>query len=100
MRGKIVIAVVAVACLVAAGLYLSPTTMSKFSRYYQRGRPRRRTRPPPEMPPFGLHSVRHRFDGRFPDPALRHRFVSSRVVSINARVSSQIVSIAVGMGRW
>ncbi|CCV07692.1 multidrug efflux system, subunit A [Mesorhizobium metallidurans STM 2683] len=111
MRGKIVLAVVAAACLAGAGLYLSPTAMSKVQQLLS-AKPMAAA----EKPSAGKSAADEAGAGNgarsasivaatastadFPIRRYAIGFVSSpAVVSINARISSQIVSIAVKDGQ-
>ncbi|MEW6634278.1 MAG: efflux RND transporter periplasmic adaptor subunit [Pseudomonadota bacterium] len=108
MRGKIAFAVVAVACLAGAGLYLSPTAMGKVQQLIsgQQSAPggTDKTAKASDKPAGGAHSASivsaTATTSDFPIRRYAIGFVSSpAVVSINARVSSQIVSIAVKDGQ-
>ncbi|MDX8481284.1 efflux RND transporter periplasmic adaptor subunit [Mesorhizobium sp. VK24D] len=115
MRGKIAFAVVALACFAGAGLYLSPTTMSKVQQLIS-GRQATadgtdKTAKVSDNPkgdggkgsggPRSASIVSATATtADFPIRRYAIGFVSSpAVVSINARVSSQIVSIAVKDGQ-
>ncbi len=115
MRGKIAFAVVAVACLAGAGLYLSPTTLGKVQALIsgQQAVPggtdkgSDKTAKAPDSAKGGSGGARSASivsaaatTADFPIRRYAIGFVSSpAVVSINARVSSQIVSIAVKDGQ-
>lgn len=112
MRGKIAFAVVAVACLAGAGLYLSPTAMDKVQQLISG------QQPAPDGADKGAGKTAKASDksaggGRsasivsaaattadFPIRRYAIGFISSpSVVNVNARVASQIVSIAVKDGQ-
>lgn len=102
MRGKIVLAVVAVACLVAGWLYVSPTAMGSLQQMLAG-----KQTAAADKPVAGANAARSTSvlaatasTADFPIRRYAIGFVSSpAVVSINARVSSQIVSIAVKDGQ-
>lgn len=100
MRGKIVLAVLAVACLVAAGLYLSPAATDKVRQMLAAGQAA------PDEPAAAnaarLTAVVAATVSTADFPIRRYAigFVSSpAVVNVNARISSQITSIAVKDGQ-
>ncbi|RWM23365.1 MAG: efflux RND transporter periplasmic adaptor subunit [Mesorhizobium sp.] len=101
MRGKVVLAVVAVACLVAAGLYLSPAATDKVQQMLTAGQA------VPDKPAAAAYAARSTSvvaatasTADFPIRRYAIGFVSSpAVVSVNARISSQITSIAVKDGQ-
>ncbi|BCH16080.1 efflux RND transporter periplasmic adaptor subunit [Mesorhizobium sp. L-2-11] len=101
MRGKIVLAMLAVACLVAAGLYLSPAATDKVRQMLSAGQPA------PDTPAAAANAARPTTvvaatasTADFPIRRYAIGFVSSpAVVSVNARISSQITSIAVKDGQ-
>ncbi|RWN38946.1 efflux RND transporter periplasmic adaptor subunit [Mesorhizobium sp.] len=101
MRGKIVLAVLAVACLVAAGLYLSPAATDKVRQMLSAGQAA------PDKPAAAANAARSTSvvaatasTADFPIRRYAIGFVSSpAVVSVNARISSQIISIAVKDGQ-
>ena len=110
MRGKIAFAVVAVACLAGAGLYFSPATLGKvqqlISGQQAAGGPDKSAKAPDNAKGGGggarsasiVSAIATTAD--FPIRRYAIGFVSSpSVVSINARVSSQIVSIDVKDGQ-
>ncbi|MEP6565175.1 MAG: efflux RND transporter periplasmic adaptor subunit [Mesorhizobium sp.] len=102
MRGKIVLAVVAVACVVAGWLYVSPTAMGSLQQMLAG-----KQTAAADKPPAGANAPRSASvlaatasTADFPIRRYAIGFVSSpAVVSINARVSSQIVAIAVKDGQ-
>ena len=114
MRGKIALAIVAVACLAGAGFYFSPTTLAKVQQLIS-GKQADTDKTASGDKTGGGDKAAGASDnakgggGRsasivaatattadFPIRRYAIGFVSSpAVVSINARVSSQIVSIAV-----
>ncbi|RVD44387.1 efflux RND transporter periplasmic adaptor subunit [Mesorhizobium sp. M4A.F.Ca.ET.020.02.1.1] len=111
MRGKIVFAVIALACVAGAGLYLSPTALGKVQQLIS-GRQAAsngtdKTAKAPDNAKGGgggTHSASivsaAATTADFPIRRYAIGFVSSpAVVAINARVSSQIVSIAVKDGQ-
>ncbi|TPL54745.1 efflux RND transporter periplasmic adaptor subunit [Mesorhizobium sp. B2-4-6] len=118
MRGKIAFAVVAVACLAGAGLYFSPTTLARVQELIS-GKQAAADKTASADKTGGSDKTANASDtakgggGRsasivaatattadFPIRRYAIGFVSSpAVVSINARVSSQIVSIAVRDGQ-
>ncbi|TPI66010.1 efflux RND transporter periplasmic adaptor subunit [Mesorhizobium sp. B3-1-3] len=115
MRGKIAFAVVAVACLAGAGLYFSPTTLAKVQELIsgkQAGAAAADKTAGSDKTASASDNAKGG-SGRsasivsatattadFPIRRYAIGFVSSpAVVSINARVSSQIVSIAVKDGQ-
>ncbi|RVC64274.1 MAG: efflux RND transporter periplasmic adaptor subunit [Mesorhizobium sp.] len=111
MRGKIVFAVIALACVAGAGLYLSPTALGKVQQLIS-GRQAasngtEKTAKAPDNAKGGgggTHSASivsaAATTADFPIRRYAIGFVSSpAVVAINARVSSQIVSIAVKDGQ-
>lgn len=101
MRGKIVLAVLAAACLVAAGLYLSPAATDKVRQMLSAGQAA------PDKPAAAANAARSTSvvaatasTADFPIRRYAIGFVSSpAVVSVNARISSQITSIAVKDGQ-
>lgn len=102
MRGKIVLAVVAVACVVAAWLYLSPTAMGSLQQLLAGKQTAAADKPAAGGNAARSTSVLAATASTADFPIRRYAigFVSSpAVVSINARVSSQIVSIAVKDGQ-
>jgi len=111
MRGKIVFALIALACVAAAGLYLSPTALGKVQQLISgqqaaRGGADKTAKAPDNAKGggAGAHSASivsaTATTADFPIRRYAIGFVSSpAVVSINARVSSQIVSIAVKDGQ-
>ncbi|CCV14643.1 efflux RND transporter periplasmic adaptor subunit [Mesorhizobium sp. STM 4661] len=117
MRGKIVLAVVAVACLAGAGLYLSPAAMSKVQQLLSPKQTAVADKTGADKPGAGKSGADRAGGGAngarstsvvaatastadFPIRRYAIGFVSSpAVVSINARVSSQLVSIAVKDGQ-
>ncbi|WP_419693738.1 efflux RND transporter periplasmic adaptor subunit [Mesorhizobium muleiense] len=100
MRGKIVLAMLAVACLVTAGLYLSPAATDKARQMLSAGQA-------PDKPAAAANAARATAvvaatasTADFPIRRYAIGFVSSpAVVSVNARISSQITSIAVKDGQ-
>lgn len=107
MRGKIVLAVVAVACVVAGWLYVSPTAMGSLQQMLSGKETAAAEKPAAEKPAGGANAARSASvlaatatTADFPIRRYAIGFVSSpAVVSINARISSQIVSIAVRDGQ-
>ena len=117
MRGKIVLALIAVACLAGAGLYVSPTAMSKVQQLLSLKQTADAGKPGAAKPgaakqgadgagagASGGHSTSvvsaTASTADFPIRRYAIGFVSSpAVVSVNARISSQIVSIAVKDGQ-
>ncbi len=105
MCGKVGLGVIAVACIVAGGLYFSPATMSKLRQML----PMQQASAPaasatPAAASNGARSISivaaTASTADFPIRRYAIGFVSSpAVVSINPRVSSQIVSIAVKDGQ-
>ncbi len=105
MRGKVGLGVIAVACIVAGGLYFSPATMSKLRQML----PMQQASAPaasatPAAASNGARSISivaaTASTADFPIRRYAIGFVSSpAVVSINPRLSSQIVSIAVKDGQ-
>ncbi|RWM88702.1 MAG: efflux RND transporter periplasmic adaptor subunit [Mesorhizobium sp.] len=101
MRGKIVLAMLAVTCLVAAGLYLSPAATDKVRQMLSAGQAA------PDKPAAAANAARATAivaatasTADFPIRRYAIGFVSSpAVVSVNARISSQITSIAVKDGQ-
>lgn len=101
MRGKIVLAVLAAACLVAAGLYLSPAATDMVRQMLSAGQAA------PDKPAADANAARSTSvvaatasTADFPIRRYAIGFVSSpAVVSVNARISSQITSIAVKDGQ-
>ncbi|RWN52534.1 efflux RND transporter periplasmic adaptor subunit [Mesorhizobium sp.] len=100
MRGKIVLPMLAVACLVTAGLYLSPAATDKARQMLSAGQA-------PDKPAAAANAARATAvvaatasTADFPIRRYAIGFVSSpAVVSVNARISSQITSIAVKDGQ-
>ncbi|TIL68007.1 efflux RND transporter periplasmic adaptor subunit [Mesorhizobium sp.] len=100
MRGKIVLAMLAVVCLVTAGLYLSPAATDKVRQMLSAGQA-------PDKPAAAANAARATAvvaatasTADFPIRRYAIGFVSSpAVVSVNARISSQITSIAVKDGQ-
>src|SRR5438876_3518791 len=110
MRGKIAFAVVALACLAGAGLYLSPATMGKVQQLISSRKPAadstNKTAKASDNPKGGGAARSASIvsatvtTADFPIRRYAIGFVSSpAVVSVNTRVSSQIVSIAVKDGQ-
>ncbi|ESW86323.1 efflux RND transporter periplasmic adaptor subunit [Mesorhizobium sp. C280B] len=103
MRGKIVFAVIAAACLAAAWLYFSPTAMTGLQQMLSA----KQTTAAADKPAAAANAARSTSvvaatasTADFPVRRYAIGFVSSpAVVSINARVSSQIVAIAVKDGQ-
>ncbi|TIT22118.1 MAG: efflux RND transporter periplasmic adaptor subunit [Mesorhizobium sp.] len=103
MRGKIVFAVIAAACVAAAWLYLSPSAMSGLQQILSA----KQTTAAADKPAAAANAARSTSvvaatasTADFPVRRYAIGFVSSpAVVSINARVSSQIVAIAVKDGQ-
>ncbi|WP_376703992.1 efflux RND transporter periplasmic adaptor subunit [Mesorhizobium sp. ISC25] len=103
MRGKIVFAVIAAACVAAAWLYLSPSAMSGLQQILSV----KQTTAAADKPAAAANAARSTSvvaatasTADFPVRRYAIGFVSSpAVVSINARVSSQIVAIAVNDGQ-
>lgn len=105
MRGKVGLGVIAVACIVAGGLYFSPATMNKLRQML----PMQQASAPAASatPAAGSNGARSisivaatASTADFPIRRYAIGFVSSpAVVSVNPRVSSQIVSIAVKDGQ-
>ncbi|TGQ42760.1 efflux RND transporter periplasmic adaptor subunit [Mesorhizobium sp. M00.F.Ca.ET.216.01.1.1] len=101
MPGKVILAVIAVACLVVAGLYLSPTAMSAIQQLLS-AKQTAADRPAGAANGARSTSVVAATASTADFPIRRYAigFVSSpAVVSVNARISSQIVSIAVKDGQ-
>ncbi|RWO49059.1 MAG: efflux RND transporter periplasmic adaptor subunit [Mesorhizobium sp.] len=100
MRGKIVLAMLAVACLVTAGLYLSPAAADKAQQMLSAGQAL-------DKPAAAANAARATAvvaatasTADFPIRRYAIGFVSSpAVVSVNPRISSQITSIAVKDGQ-
>jgi multidrug efflux system membrane fusion protein len=105
MRGKVGLGVIAVACTVAGGLYFSPATMSKLRQMLpMQQAPAPAASATPAASPNGARPISivaaTASTADFPIRRYAIGFVSSpAVVSINPRVSSQIVSIAVKDGQ-
>ncbi len=105
MRGKVGLGVIAVACIVAGGLYFSPATMSKLRQMLpMQQAPAPAASATPAASPNGARSISivaaTASTADFPIRRYAIGFVSSpAVVSVNPRVSSQIVSIAVKDGQ-
>ncbi|MGB3540851.1 MAG: efflux RND transporter periplasmic adaptor subunit [Mesorhizobium sp.] len=102
MRGKIAISVVAAACLVAAGLYLSPTTVARIQQIVSPPAPQAASKPGRAGGQGNGVAVTSATASTADFPIRRYAigFISSpAVVSISARISSQIVSIAVKDGQ-
>ncbi|MBZ9675937.1 efflux RND transporter periplasmic adaptor subunit [Mesorhizobium sp. ES1-1] len=105
MRGKFVVSLLAVACVVAAALYLSPTLLGEVQQIIGQKQAVASDKPASGQQAAGtsrstsiLSAVASTAD--FPVRRYAIGFVSSpAVVNINARVSSQIVSIAVKDGQ-
>ncbi|MER9893637.1 efflux RND transporter periplasmic adaptor subunit [Mesorhizobium sp. M0119] len=103
MRGKIVFAVIAAACVAAAWLYLSPSARSGLQQMLSA----KQTTAAADKPAAAANAARSTSvvaatasTADFPVRRYAIGFVSSpAVVSINARVSSQIVAIAVKDGQ-
>lgn len=102
MRGKIVLAVIAAACVAAAWLYLSPSAMSGLQQMLSAKQTATADKPAAAANAARTTSVVAATATTADFPVRRYAigFVSSpAVVSINARVSSQIVAIAVKDGQ-
>lgn len=102
MRGKIVFAVIAAACVAAAWLYLSPSAMSDLQHLLSAKQTAAADKPAAAASAARSTSVVAATASTADFPVRRYAigFVSSpAVVSINARVSSQIVAIAVKDGQ-
>lgn len=101
MRGKIVFAVIAAACVAAAWLYLSPSAMSDLQHLLS-AKQTAADKPAAATSAARSTSVVAATASTADFPVRRYAigFMSSpAVVSINARVSSQIVAIAVKDGQ-
>ncbi|MER9874393.1 efflux RND transporter periplasmic adaptor subunit [Mesorhizobium sp. M0195] len=101
MRGKIVLAVIAAACVAAAWLYLSPSAMSDLQHLLS-AKQTAADKPAAAASAARSTSVVAATASTADFPVRRYAigFVSSpAVVSINARVSSQIIAIAVKDGQ-
>ncbi len=109
MRGKVVLGVIAVACVAAGVLYFSPTTMSSLQRMLPKQLQSQQaaataTPAAPAAAANGAHSTSivsaTASTADFPIRRYAIGFVSSpNVVSINPRVSSQVVAISVKDGQ-
>ncbi|MER8502884.1 efflux RND transporter periplasmic adaptor subunit [Mesorhizobium sp. M1142] len=102
MRGTIVFAVIAAACVAAAWLYLSPSAMSDLQHLLSAKQTAAAGKPAAAASAAHSTSVVAATASTADFPVRRYAigFVSSpAVVSINARVSSQIVAIAVKDGQ-
>ncbi|MER9679670.1 efflux RND transporter periplasmic adaptor subunit [Mesorhizobium sp. M0184] len=102
MRGKIVLAVIAAACVAAAWLYLSPSAMSGLQQMLSANQTATADKPAAAANAARTTSVVAATATTADFPVRRYAigFVSSpAVVSINARISSQIVAIAVKDGQ-
>ncbi|MER8599834.1 efflux RND transporter periplasmic adaptor subunit [Mesorhizobium sp. M1339] len=102
MRGTIVFAVIAAACVAAAWLYLSPSAMSDLQHLLSAKQTAAADKPAAAASAAHSTSVVAATASTADFPVRRYAigFVSSpAVVSINARVSSQIVAIAVKDGQ-
>lgn len=113
MRGKVILSLLAVACVGAAWLYLSPDTLSRVQQLTGAKQVAAADKPATDKPTAGDKSAGGGSGARsasilsavastadFPIRRYAIGFVSSpAVVSINARVSSQIVSIDVRDGQ-
>ncbi|ESY75991.1 efflux RND transporter periplasmic adaptor subunit [Mesorhizobium sp. M0051] len=113
MRGKVILSLLAVACVGAAWLYLSPGTLSRVQQLTGAKQVAAADKPATDKPAAGDKSAGGGSGARsasilsavastadFPIRRYAIGFVSSpAVVSINARVSSQIVSIDVKDGQ-
>ncbi|RUW66927.1 biotin/lipoyl-binding protein, partial [Mesorhizobium sp. M1E.F.Ca.ET.063.01.1.1] len=109
MRGKIAFAVVALACLAGAGLYLSPAAMGRFQQLISgqqigTASADKTAKASDNSKGGGARSASivsaTATTADFPIRRYAIGFVSSpSVVSVNARVSSQIMSIAVKDGQ-
>ncbi|MER8752679.1 biotin/lipoyl-binding protein, partial [Mesorhizobium sp. M1050] len=113
MRGKVILSLLAVACVGAAWLYLSPDTLSRVQQLTGAKQVAAADKPATDKPTAGDKSAGGGSGARsasilsavastadFPIRRYAIGFVSSpAVVSINARVSSQIVSIDVKDGQ-
>ncbi|MCP9232096.1 efflux RND transporter periplasmic adaptor subunit [Mesorhizobium sp. LMG 17147] len=102
MRGKIVFAVIAAACVAAAWLYLSPSATSDLQHLLSAKQTAAADKPAAAASAARSTSVVAASASTADFPVRRYAigFVSSpAVVSIDARVSSQIVAIAVKDGQ-
>ncbi|UDL89789.1 efflux RND transporter periplasmic adaptor subunit [Mesorhizobium sp. PAMC28654] len=106
MRGKVVLGVIAVACVAAGVLYFSPTTMSNLQQMLPKQlQPQQAAAPAaPATAAGSAHSISivsaTASTADFPIRRYAIGFVSSpNVVSINPRVSSQVVAISVKDGQ-
>ncbi|MER9755805.1 efflux RND transporter periplasmic adaptor subunit [Mesorhizobium sp. M0166] len=102
MRGKIVFAVIAAACVAATWLYLSPSVMSGLQQMLSAKQTAAADKPAAAANAARSTSVVAATATTADFPVRRYAigFVSSpAVVSINARISSQIVAIAVKDGQ-
>lgn len=102
MRGQIVISVVAAACLVAAGLYFSPATVTRIQQIVYPPAPQETSKPDRSGGQGKGVAVASATASTADFPIRRYAigFVASpAVVSVSARISSQIVSIAVKDGQ-
>jgi multidrug efflux system membrane fusion protein len=107
MRGKVILSLLAVACLAAAGLYLSPDALGKFQQIIGQKQAAAPNKPAAASDKQTANAARSASilsavasTADFPVRRYAIGFVSSpAVASINARVSSQIVSIDVKDGQ-
>ncbi|MDB5850032.1 MAG: family efflux transporter, subunit, partial [Rhodoferax sp.] len=109
MRGKVVLGVIAVACVAAGVLYYSPTTMSSLQQMLPKQlQPQQAAAPAtPAAPVAAANGARSTSivsatasTADFPIRRYAIGFISSpAVVSINPRVSSQVVAISVKDGQ-
>lgn len=105
MRGKVWLGVIAVACVAAGGLYFSPATTSKLRQMLPTQQaPAPAASATPAAASNGARSISivaaTASTADFPIRRYAIGFVSSpAVVSVNPRISSQIVSIAVKDGQ-
>lgn len=109
MRGKVVLGVIAVACVAAGVLYYSPTTMSNLQQMLPKQlQPQQAAAPAtPAAPVAAANGARSTSivsatasTADFPIRRYAIGFISSpAVVSINPRVSSQVVAISVKDGQ-
>ncbi|MET2826157.1 efflux RND transporter periplasmic adaptor subunit [Mesorhizobium shangrilense] len=109
MRGKVVLGVIAVVCVAAGVLYFSPATMSNLQQMLPKQlQPQQAAAPATPAAPAAAANGAHSTSivsatastADFPIRRYAIGFVSSpAVVSINPRVSSQVVSIAVKDGQ-
>ncbi|RRI06902.1 efflux RND transporter periplasmic adaptor subunit [Mesorhizobium tamadayense] len=100
MRGKVLTIAAGIACVAGVGLYLSPTAMSKVQQMLAGEQAAAQDRPAANAPRSTSVVSATASTADFPIRRYAIGFVASpAVVSVNTRISSQVVNIAVKDGQ-